>query len=304
MAEYLVIFSGAGVDLPVICGGAALNDAFVRKELQPKYRGRVYYARDAMEGLKIVQSLDSGHRHRKPETRGPANEGATGSGIRVARDVPLDELLPLIDRKALFSNRWQMVSKDISGRNRKQQLQVAQNCLDILVERCRRERLFEPQTIHGVFQANWESPLLKLRRRKAIKTIDLRLSGKLADRLMAKEGRVDFVVGLQIVTLGGRIKKEFSRLKKQNKIKDQFLLYGLSAELTEALAKWAHQRTQKAMGAVAARRFSPGYPVWPDLSEQEKVFFLLKPQRIGVRLSTAWQMDPEFSTSAILIKIA
>lgn len=54
MGEYLEHFDSMGLRVPVICGGAALRRGFVEKELSLKYRGRVYYAADAMEGLGIM----------------------------------------------------------------------------------------------------------------------------------------------------------------------------------------------------------------------------------------------------------
>ena len=57
MREYLEVFASAGVKLPVICGGAALNRDYVRRELQPAYPGKVLYAPDAIAGLKIMQKI-------------------------------------------------------------------------------------------------------------------------------------------------------------------------------------------------------------------------------------------------------
>jgi 5-methyltetrahydrofolate--homocysteine methyltransferase len=54
MGEYLEAFNAAGLSAPVICGGAALTRRYVEKELARRYRGRVYYAADAMEGLGIM----------------------------------------------------------------------------------------------------------------------------------------------------------------------------------------------------------------------------------------------------------
>jgi len=48
-------------------------------------------------------------------------------------------------------------------------------------------------------------------------------------------------------------------------------------------------------------RYSFGYPACPELSDQEKLFRLLQPQRIGCILTDNWQIDPEQSTSAIVV---
>jgi 5-methyltetrahydrofolate--homocysteine methyltransferase len=48
-------------------------------------------------------------------------------------------------------------------------------------------------------------------------------------------------------------------------------------------------------------RYSFGYPACPQLQDQEKLWTLLEPQRIGGDLTENWQIDPEQSTSAIIV---
>ena len=48
------------------------------------------------------------------------------------------------------------------------------------------------------------------------------------------------------------------------------------------------------------QRFSFGYPACPNLEDQEKLFRLLKPEDIGVRLTDGYMMEPEASVSAIV----
>ena len=48
-------------------------------------------------------------------------------------------------------------------------------------------------------------------------------------------------------------------------------------------------------------RYSFGYPACPDLSDQQRLFRLLRPERIGCTLTENWQIDPEQSTSAIVV---
>ena len=57
MKDDLAEMSKRGISTPVICGGAALTKNFVKKELTKVYRGKVFYARDALDGLKIMQRL-------------------------------------------------------------------------------------------------------------------------------------------------------------------------------------------------------------------------------------------------------
>ena len=48
-------------------------------------------------------------------------------------------------------------------------------------------------------------------------------------------------------------------------------------------------------------RYSFGYPACPRLEDQEKLFALLDPGRIDVELTEEFQLEPEQSTSAIIV---
>ncbi|HET9529530.1 MAG TPA: methionine synthase [Blastocatellia bacterium] len=60
-AQQMVITAGdlkdAGIDLPVLVGGAALSNRFTRMKIAPAYGGTVVYANDAMSGLDILNRI-------------------------------------------------------------------------------------------------------------------------------------------------------------------------------------------------------------------------------------------------------
>jgi 5-methyltetrahydrofolate--homocysteine methyltransferase len=81
-------------------------------------------------------------------------------------------------------------------------------------------------------------------------------------------------------------------------------LHGLAVETAEAMAEYWHRQVRRELGLAEdqGKRYSPGYPSWPDLSDQRQVWKLLEPDRaIGVTLTEAHQMVPEQSTSAIVL---
>ena len=47
----------AGIDLPMLVGGAALSNRFTRTKIAPAYAGTVIYANDAMNGLDILNRI-------------------------------------------------------------------------------------------------------------------------------------------------------------------------------------------------------------------------------------------------------
>ena len=91
----------------------------------------------------------------------------------------------------------------------------------------------------------------------------------------------------------------------------------LADRLAEAFAERMHQRVRTELWgyqpeehldneALIGEKYvgirpAPGYPACPDMSDQDKLFRLLKPDRIGCVLTENWQIDPEQSTSAIIV---
>jgi 5-methyltetrahydrofolate--homocysteine methyltransferase len=57
MRDNLEIMNERGINVPVVLGGAALNRRYVDDELVPLYNGKLFYARDAFDGLHAMDSL-------------------------------------------------------------------------------------------------------------------------------------------------------------------------------------------------------------------------------------------------------
>jgi len=57
MREDLEIFRESGLSIPILCGGAALTESFVKGPLSQAYGGRVAYCADAFSGLKEMEKI-------------------------------------------------------------------------------------------------------------------------------------------------------------------------------------------------------------------------------------------------------
>ena len=57
MVETVRDFTEAGVDVPILVGGAALSNRFTRLRIAPEYEGLVAYAQDAMTGLDLANRI-------------------------------------------------------------------------------------------------------------------------------------------------------------------------------------------------------------------------------------------------------
>ncbi|MBA3767673.1 MAG: methionine synthase, partial [Acidobacteria bacterium] len=138
----------------------------------------------------------------------------------------------------------------------------------------------------------------------------------LADYFASQDsGRMD-VVPFHLVTMGRRASAYAQELFRGDNYADYLFFHGLSVESAEALAELWHKRIREELG-IAGRdaaemtklfhqgyhgsRFSFGYPACPNLEDQAKRFELLDPSRIDVELTEEFQLDPEQSTSAIIV---
>jgi len=322
MREYVEAFAEAGLTIPVICGGAALTRGYVEKELAPAYRGGVHYAKDALAGLGIMQELGRAEAGRagsapvrvpaekagQPVRRQRPEEGRSRSGISAGHARALTKIVhvdirryaPLLDEDALFRKRWRMLGAKATRADRLEAARTLAGLLDVGHGR----RVWHGALVYGLYEAGIVgNELLVLHPGTGEELTRLAFAPAFALRLRRKHGEERFHVALQVVTTGGASAKESRELGRQGRIHDQFLLHGLSAELTDALAEYGRRRLPKLPGWSKTVRYSPGYPVWPDLSEQKKIFALLRPQRIGVSLTRSFQMVPEYSTSAIVLPV-
>jgi len=121
--------------------------------------------------------------------------------------------------------------------------------------------------------------------------------------LPADSSRFD-VLALQVVTVGPYLDELCDALNKRGEYADALFAHGLGVSAAEGLAEWHHRRIRAELGLEAERgkRYSFGYSACPDLADQAKLFQLLKPEEaIGVTLTSAYQLVPEASTSAIVV---
>ncbi|MGA8764290.1 MAG: vitamin B12 dependent-methionine synthase activation domain-containing protein, partial [Candidatus Sulfotelmatobacter sp.] len=139
----------------------------------------------------------------------------------------------------------------------------------------------------------------------------------ISDFFAAKSsGKMD-VIGFSLVTVGARASVETQRLFEGGEYTKYLYLHGLSVETAEALAELHHRKMREELGiagedAEAIRdlfhqkyrgsRYSFGYPACPNLEDQTKLFALLHPEEnVGVRLTSGFLLEPEQSTSALVV---
>lgn len=60
MRDDLFVLNEQGINVPVILGGAALTRRYVEEDLRPIYHGALHYAKDAFEGLRLMEQICCG----------------------------------------------------------------------------------------------------------------------------------------------------------------------------------------------------------------------------------------------------
>ncbi len=246
-------------------------------------------------------------------------------GSRVVEAVPQDEVFAFINETALFKGQWQFKQ----GRKPLDEYQAfvhdtVRPVYDELKQRSKTKGLLTPRVVYGYFPCQSSGNDLIIyhdneRTERLRFTFPRQPGGKnlcLADFFAAKEsGRMD-VVSFHLVTMGRRASEYSQELFKSDNYADYLYFHGLSVESAEALAELWHKHIRQELGIAGkdspeltklfhqsyqGSRFSFGYPACPNLEDQAKLFELLQPERIGVELTEEFQLDPEQSTSAIIV---
>jgi 5-methyltetrahydrofolate--homocysteine methyltransferase len=229
-----------------------------------------------------------------------------------------------VNETALFKGQWQFKQGKTSAEEYQALVKnKVRPVYDELKERIKRERLLSPRVVYGYFQCQSESNDLIVYdnslREQVRFTFPRQPGGKhlcLADFFASREsGRMD-VVGFHLVTVGRRASQYSQELFKADNYADYLYFHGLSVESAEALAELWHKRMREELGIAGAdakdlsrlfhqayqgSRYSFGYPACPRLEDQEKLFALIDPARIDVALTEEFQLEPEQSTSAIIV---
>jgi 5-methyltetrahydrofolate--homocysteine methyltransferase len=246
-------------------------------------------------------------------------------GIRVRKDFDLNELFEYINHTALFKNQWQLKTAAQSDYVRLVEEKYMPVLLDLQKE-VEANGWFDPKVVYGYFPCQaegndvvvYDSP----EGRKEIQrfTFPRQREGRklsIADFFLPQESGTLDVIGLSVVTIGSRASEITKKLFDQGEFTKYLYLHGLSVETAEAVAELFHKRMRQELsiaGEDAPRindlfhqkyrgsRYSFGYPACPNLEDQTKLFAVLKPEEnIGVTLTAGFHMEPEQSTSAIVV---
>jgi 5-methyltetrahydrofolate--homocysteine methyltransferase len=250
-------------------------------------------------------------------------------GTRVVEIKDLTKVFDFIIETALFKGQWQYKQGRKSPEEYKKILDetVYPKFAEVKAKAIR-EKLLEAKLVYGYFpcqsQGNdliiYEEDEETERMRFTFPRQPAEQRGSknlcLADYFASVDsGRID-VVAFDLVTMGRKASEHSAKLFKADDYTDYLLFHGLSVESAEALAEMWHKRIREELEIAGddapelaklfhqgyrGSRYSFGYPACPNIADQTKLFELLQPARIGVELTDEYMLDPEQSTSAIIV---
>ncbi len=313
------------MNIPVLCGGAAIEPAFVAREMEPMHPGLVRACADAFEATTVLdeyaqaRSTISSVTSKSPSRAAPDTQKSAGSpiiprqepafeapflGTSPPIDIPFQELLGYLDKKTLFSSRWGYRQKDFP---------LAKKALEEVLHEAK--SLASIRAVYGYFncrRAEGNTLVIDIPARNGQdsikKTFDLPFPAEadghkrsISTYFSTERDAVAFFC----VTVGPGIAEAARDLKRQDRLEDYWRLHGLGSALAEAGAALIHDRIAEelAMAGVKTRgrRYSFGFPACPGVEYQGALLELLEASRIGLSVTSGHQLNPEHSVTAFIV---
>jgi 5-methyltetrahydrofolate--homocysteine methyltransferase len=287
MKENLEEISNRGLaeKWPIILGGAALTRSFVEQDLAGEFDGTVRYAKDAFEGLSLMDTMMSIKRGDQDAALPPLRERRTPNtranrlpnldtnrsdvdaknklpvppfyGSRIVKGVALASYLGALDERALFVGQWGLQGK--RGEYEAMVENEGRPRLRALLNDVQSNGWLNAAVVYGYFPCYSEgNDLVILHHEGAEKgsertrftfprqTRDRRLC--LSDFFRSKDsGEID-TVAFHVVTMGQSVSDATAKLFAANEYREYLELHGLSVQLTEALAEHWHARIREELG--------------------------------------------------------
>ena len=191
MRDNLLELNDRGLEqYPVMLGGAALTRTYVERDLRAQYKGRLFYGKDAFEGLRTMDRLmelvrsgeddpDFGRapggragvpaRRERRRRRADRQGGQTAAacpvggtdnpvpvppfiGTRVERGIPLGEIARYLNETSLFRNQWGY--RPLAGETDAEFKTRVRAVLREKLDAARQADVLRPAVVYGYFPAN------------------------------------------------------------------------------------------------------------------------------------------------------
>ena len=291
MRENLEELNARGLShIPVLLGGAALTRTYVERDLREVYQGRVFYGKDAFEGLRVLDRLGEIRRGelvddkygrelseknvqrrfrdefvQAPDLPARSPEAETDNplfpppfvGSRVAKGMSVDEISEFLNLTSLFRNQWgyrpEEGEDDAAFKTRVSATLREQLAIAKAAD------LLVPQVVWGHFPVAADGQDL------IVYTDDTRSTERtrfhfprqnespflcIADFFRSVDSPDKDYASFMLVTMGERVSERCKELFDEDRYNDYLMLHGLGVEMAEALAEMWHQRIREELNFV------------------------------------------------------
>jgi len=274
---------------PVVLGGAALTRSYVEQDLADIYEGEVRYARDAFEGLRLMDAVMAVKRGvpgaalperrarrvttaARPATTEPIDMPARSDvavdvqlptppfwGDRIVKGVALADYVPYLDERALFLGQWGLKPTRGDGPSYEELVETeGRPRLRHWLDRIQTEAMIEPAVAYGYFPCHADGDDLVVLNGDGEERTRFSFPRQRRDRHLClsdffrpKESGDTDVVAFTVVTMGEAASRATAQLFEADAYRDYLELHGLSVQLTEALAEYWHARIREELGLAA-----------------------------------------------------
>ena len=291
MKENLEELTARGLDQrwPIVLGGAALTRAYVEQDLASMFPGEVRYARDAFEGLRLMDSIMAVKRGEEGASLPPLRERRVANtrikaeevpvdtkrsdvasdnsiptppffGSRVIKGIQLSDYAGMLDERALFVGQWGL--KGNRGEYETMVETEGRPRLRALINQVQSQGWLNAAVVYGYFPCYSEGNDLvilhhegenkgkeRIRFSFPRQSRDQRLC--ISDFFASKESGKTDVVAFHVVTMGSTVSEAAAKLFAENNYREYLELHGLSVQLTEALAEHWHARMREELQVKA-----------------------------------------------------
>lgn len=246
-------------------------------------------------------------------------------GRRVVQHIDARAALAYLNENMIFQVQWGFRKNRRSAEEYSRFINDdVRPILRRLLDQCERENILQLKAIYGFWPAQSDGDSLIIYdpddRDRQLVTFEFPRMGKppywcLSDFFRPVSSGVFDVAAFSVVTAGRRVSEVAREWFAADRYQDYLYLHGLGVESAEALAEYIHKQIRVEWGIAdddardkqeifkqhyRGSRYSFGYPACPRLEDQVKLWPLLDPEQIGVRLSEEFQLEPEQTTTAII----
>ncbi|WP_108671501.1 methionine synthase [Peribacillus acanthi] len=271
------------IDIPLVVGGAALSRKFTTGKIAPVYNGDVHYAKDAMDGLRIINEIHSktnktltinkqppiiqkiewlGSTENQPVRKSDLPEHDVKVPLHLEREfftnIPLDEVIPYINRQMLYGHHLGLKGNvEQLLKNEDSKARSIHILIEELLMFLKQYKPFAIKAVYQFFPVQSEGNRLHVysakQKGELYQTFDFPRQQSepflcLADYVKNIETNQTDYAGFFVVSAGSGIREIAEKWKREGEYLRSHAIQALALEIAEGTAEWIHQRMREVAG--------------------------------------------------------